>query len=182
MGKLISELFEPVRSWAKENQRNASECWDKETDVMCDAFGGRKTPQGFFFWYDVDEGATISILKEKYPHLDWGDEKEKEQPKKLWEWVKLFEEGVELEYQDCYEDWNKIHTVNELLIEFENRTIRIKPKPKVVELYRGDYLGWEIDKWQELKDTHRITFELDEKGNPICDTVKMEEIKNQKTK
>ncbi len=275
MGKLISELFEPVRSWAKENQRNGVR--DKETDFLARGFYWDDTPQKVDFWSDVNSGMQLPELKEKYPHLDWGDEVEEkvlkvgdvikwrgsivgyyqvikdvnpemfctirkngdiiacktqridfdkvkkeefwedlgaeqkkfleslrdnkkltaydgvdfepelekpQQPKKLWEWVKLFEEGVELEYyNELYGEWILIATGTKLVSYFERGSeIRIKPKPKVVELYGVNYLGWGFDEFHRIKDTHLITFELDEKGKPICDTIKMSEINNQKNK
>ena len=101
--------------------------------------------------------------------------------KKLWEWMKLFEEGVELEYQDDYEDWEKIHNEQELVTEYHNRTIRIKPKPKKVVLYGVknviDKDIWRFDNDKDFNDTHMLTFEVNENGKPILGTEKLEEIK-----
>ena len=99
--------------------------------------------------------------------------------KKLWEWMKLFEEGVELEYESAViNDFVEIPTATELVDYYrDGKAIRIKPQPKEVVLYGADYMGWEFVHHQGDKDTHKITFELDENGKPILGTEKLEEIK-----
>ena len=99
--------------------------------------------------------------------------------KKLWEWMKLFEEGVELEYESAViNDFVEIPTATELVDYYrDGKAIRIKPQPKEVVLYMGIYkIGWDISKHKKYYHTHKITFKVDENNKPILDTVKMEEI------
>ena len=100
--------------------------------------------------------------------------------KKLWEWMRLFEEeGVELE-RLCEESgkWRSIENLHLLHFFYnEGLKIRIKPEPKKVVLYGSEYHDWEFVDYAGYADTHFLTFEVDKNGKPILGTEKLEEIK-----
>lgn len=58
-----------------------------------------------------------------------------------------------------------------------NRVYRLKPEPKTVTVYGFFPAGGGcVFGTRASRDTHSITFQLTEKGEPICATVSMEKL------
>ena len=74
----ISELDEPVISWALSNQMSAGNVGDKDRELSADYTMGNfrwsDTPEGLDFWINVDNGYSVEKLKENYPDLPWEDD------------------------------------------------------------------------------------------------------------
>ena len=112
--------------------------------------------------------------------------------KKLSEVVKALEDGFKI--QEKHKKSTKNNWVDSLLIkdltlsEIQKKMglvdFRIKPEPPKITIHSNWYEDkFVFGKWyynsQGLK-THRITFELDPETNqPICESVKMEEIEKE---
>lgn len=69
----------------------------------------------------------------------------------------------------------------ELLYNFyRGYKYRVKPEPENIELYGRFNLGNSVldfteDIWVE-SDTHKLSYLLDENGEPICDSIKLEKL------
>lgn len=95
----ISELQEPIKSWAEENVRLQPNYADKfiaenSKDILINAFDWEKTKEGYSFWFAVDGGVIISHLIDNYPNLPWNEEPQSENtetqsdfPFKVGDWI-----------------------------------------------------------------------------------------------
>ena len=100
----------------------------------------------------LDNGKAIQILRTENYSLIWEDSI-----------LKTEEDKKELLY-NFYIDYK----------------YRVKPEPKKVELYGRFNLGNSVldfteDIWVE-SDTHKLSYLLDENGEPICDSIKLEKL------
>jgi hypothetical protein len=72
----ISDLKEPIKSWAEENVMCQPDFADSEDekDILIDAFNWGNTKEGYDFWYYVDGGMNLDELFDKFPRLPWNQE------------------------------------------------------------------------------------------------------------
>jgi len=94
-----------------------------------------------------------------------------------------FDLGKQIEeYGEQEKYWFKFLGEKEVMIRLISRGVeyRVKPEPEKVELYGRFNLGNSVldfteDIWVE-SDTHKLSYLLDENGEPICDSIKLEKL------
>lgn len=104
----ISELKEPIKSWAEENVRLQPKYAGKfiaenSKEVLLYAFDWSDTKEGYSFWRDVNDGVIISHLIDNYPNLPWNEEPQSENTE--------IDSGFPFKVGDCVtlEDWGEGH-------------------------------------------------------------------------
>ena len=91
--------------------------------------------------------------------------------------------AIQVLYKDCWKDsiLKTEEDKKELLYNFyKGYKYRVKPEPKKIELYgrfnsSNSVLDFTEDIWVE-SDTHKLSYLLDENGDPICDSIKLEKL------
>jgi len=85
----ISELKEPIKSWAEENVRLQPD-YGENKDILIDAFDWYKSKEGDGFWNDVNDVVlSIEELRSEYPQLPWDEEPKTDSdfPFKVGDWI-----------------------------------------------------------------------------------------------